>query len=311
VYYSDTAISLADVDCYNDEYYTSSGLEYNDLVFVYNGEIASLGDVFYWESDGEYHYEPEDDEDDEDDEGYTRSYHNGSFKSIDFEGSKTKYTIGFEIEKEDQDVRESICIGDFESDHPLWRKEDDGSLDSDSGFELISPIFQFDIKKIFQHIESSEILKTHIDAKFSHNCGGHINLGHKEKSGAEMFELIAGYTPLLYSLYYGRVDKNYSKGKSNEDLKNENEKYQAIKIHSNRIEFRIFSAVPNIKTLKWRCELINLMLKYPTNDIKKAFYYIETRFNSILNKQYATKERMEQLKNRIKENSMKFENIKL
>ena len=106
-------------------------------------------------------------------------------------------------------------------------------------------------------------------------------------------------------------DKNYSKGKSNKDLKEDNEKYQAIKIHSNRIEFRIFSAVPNISTLKWRCDLINLMLKYPTNDVKKAFYYIETRFNSLLSKQYKTKERMQGLKERIKGNSMKFEKVDL
>jgi hypothetical protein len=112
-------------------------------------------------------------------------------------------------------------------------------------------------------------------------------------------------------LYFGRVDKNYSKGKSNKDLKEDNEKYQAIKIHSNRIEFRIFSAVPNISTLKWRCDLINLMLKYPTNDVKKAFYYIETRFNSLLSKQYKTKERMQGLKERIKGNSMKFEKVDL
>jgi hypothetical protein len=154
-------------------------------------------------------------------------------------------------------------------------------------------------------------LVQHINSGISNNCGGHINLGHIEKNGSEVFELVCGYMPLLYALYYGRVDKTYSKGKSNSDLKNDNEKYQAIKIHSNRIEFRIFSAVPNIETLRWRTELINLILKYPTNDIKKAYYYIETRFNSILEKQYKTPEKMALLKDRLKSFSLRFENIKL
>jgi hypothetical protein len=310
LYYSDRAINnSSNFYSYNGEYYTSSGLQYNDLVIDCDGDVCSVEDVYYWESDDEYHHESEDE--DEDEEEFLRGYHDGSFKSLDFEECKSKYTIGFEIEKEDKEVKTSIYINDFESELPKWRKEHDGSLNDDSGFELISPIFQFDIKKIFQHIEESETLKEHINAKTSFNCGGHINLGHKQRNGAEVFELISGYTPLLYSLYFGRVDKNYSKGKSNKDLKEDNEKYQAIKIHSNRIEFRIFSAVPNINTLKWRCELINLMLKYPTNDAKKAFYYVETRFNSLLSKQYKTKERMQKLKQRIKENSMKFEKVDL
>lgn len=309
LYYSDRAINNSgNIYHYNGDYYTSNGLQYNELVINCDGDVCSLDDVYYWESDGEYHHEPEDDEDDE---YYVRPYHNGDFKTVIFEECKSKYTIGFEIEKEDEEVKTSINIDDFESELPKWRKERDGSLNDYSGFELISPIMPFDIKKIFEHIESSETLKEHINAKISFNCGGHINLGHKEKNGSEVFELIAGYTPLLYSLYFGRVDKNYSKGKSNKDLKEDNEKYQAIKIHSNRIEFRIFSAVPNVNTLKWRCELINLMLKYPTNDVKKAFYYIETRFNSLLSKQYKTKERMQGLKERIKENSMKFEKVDL
>jgi hypothetical protein len=306
LYYSDRAIlNNSDIHRYQGDYYTSQGLEYCNLVFDCDGDIYHIDDLFYWESDGEYHHQEEQEE-------YLRSYHNDqNFKKIKFEKSKSKYTIGFEIEKEDIDVLQSINIQDFEKILPDWRKESDGSLCRETGFELISPIFQLDIPLIFEKIKDSKTLVQHINSGISNNCGGHINLGHIEKNGSEVFELVCGYMPLLYALYYGRVDKTYSKGKSNQDLKNENEKYQAIKIHSNRIEFRIFSAVPNIETLRWRCELINLILKYPTNDIKKAYYYIETRFNTILEKQYKTPEKMALLKDRLKSFSLRFENIKL
>jgi hypothetical protein len=311
VYYSDRAINNGRevIYTYQGEYYTERGLTDNNLVVDFNGEIGSLDDLYYWESDNEYHDEPE--EDPEEEVEFLRSYHNDqNFKTVDFPKSKSKYTIGFEIEKEDQNILESISINDFEEILPLWRKERDGSLNND-GYELISPVYQFDIPSIFEDIKESKTLIDHINAGISTRCGGHINLGHKEKSGSEVFELVCGYMPLLYALYYGRVDKTYSKGKSNNDLKVENEKYQAIKIHSNRIEFRIFSGVPNIDTLKWRCELINLMLKYPTNDIKKAFYFVETRFSTILEKQYKTPEKMSVLKDRLKSFSLRFENIKL
>lgn len=310
IYYSDKAIMATpeNIYRYDGDYYTERGLSNDNLVVDCNGEVGSLDDLYLWESDNEYHDEPEPEDEGEE---FLRSYHNDqNFKTVDFPKSKSKYTVGFEIEKEDESILKSISINEFEEQFPLWRKERDGSLNGD-GYELISPVYQFDINSIFDNIKDSKTLMQHINAGISTRCGGHINLGHKEKSGAEVFELVCGYMPLLYALYHGRVDKTYSKGKSNSDLKNDNEKYQAIKIHSNRIEFRIFSGVPNIDTLKWRCELINLMLKYPTSDIKKGFYYVETRFTSILEKQYKTPEKMSVLKDRLRAFSLRFENIKL
>ena len=121
---------------------------------------------------------------------------------------------------------------------------------------------------------------------------------------------MCGYTPLLYSLYYGRVDKNYSKGKSNKDLKNDNEKYQSIKIHNNRIEFRIFSAVPNVETLLWRTKLIEKMLQHPTADVRTAYWHIKTKFKTLLAEVYDS-QKFEILNNRIVENTIKFEGVDL
>ena len=291
---------------FNDEYYTSDALEDHDLVIMDGGDVEHRDDVYYWESDGDYHYEPEEET------SYTREYHSGGYRSLEFKDKNTKYRIGFEIEKEDQVVKESVYIGGFEDlTGDLWRKERDGSLDDDSGYELISPAFDFSVEDIFNHINSNPTLVSHINAEYSTSCGGHINLSKKGHSGREMFDEVKGYTPLLYALYYGRIDKNYSKGKSNKDLLDENEKYQAIKIHDNRIEFRIISAVPSVDVLRWRCELIETMLKHPCSDVRDAYYYFDTKFSKIIKRVYNTDDKYKALKNRLRKYTLEFEKITL
>jgi hypothetical protein len=287
---------------YDGDYYDDSALDYHNLVWVEDtGEMASRDDVYYHEDDGYYSYP---------DEEYCRGYHNGSFSELNFD-CKSKFRIGFEIEKEDQEVRNSIGIDDFEYETDnKWRKEKDGSLDNDSGFELISPTFEFDIDKIFEHIEGNEVLVNHINSEKSCSCGGHIHLSENGLNGEELFEKIKGYTPLFYALYYGRVNKSYCKGKNNRDLVKENEKYQAIKIHGNRVEFRIISAVPNVNTLKWRSKLLMMIVQNPTNDIMKAYYNVDTKFTKLLKQTYSD-EKLLEVKERFIKYTREFENLEI
>ena len=294
----------SDYSYFNGEYYDDDSLDRHGLVWVQ--DLCRLGyqdDCYYHDDDGYYSY-PDDSED------YVRGYHNGSYREHSFSG-KSKYAIGFEIEKEDQGILESLNIDDFECEtEGLWRKEKDGSLCDCSGYELISPTFEFDIDKIFEHIESNNVLLDHINAKYSTSCGGHIHLSESDVNGEQLFDKIKGYTPLLYALYHGRVDKNYCKGKNNEDLKNENEKYQAIKIHHNRVEFRIISAVPNVTTLKWRCKLLMMILQHPTDDVIKAYYNVDTKFTKLLSQVYSP-ERLVELKERFIKFTKQFENLNI
>lgn len=290
---------------FRGEYYDYDALSYNDLVWVEDvGEVWRQDEAYYHEGDNEWRsYEDES-------ETYVRGYHNGSYQSVNFD-NKSKYRIGYEIEKEDRDVLQSISIGDFEDETgDVWRKEKDGSLNDESGYELISPTFELNIDKIFEHIESNEILVEHINADISSRCGGHIHLSERGLSGNQLFEKIKGYTPLFYALYYGRVDKNYCKGKNNNDLQDSNEKYQAIKIHSDRVEFRIISAVPNVKTLKWRTKLLMMILQHPTSDIIRAYYNVDTKFTKLLKQTY-NDEKLALLKDRFIENTRKFEGIEI
>ena len=304
-WWSQRAMDRHGVSSYNGEYYSDDGLEWHEIVWCEDVcEYMCMDEAYYDEDRGCWVSE-------EPSSGYVRDYHNnrGYYKTKSW-SNKPRYYIGYEIEKEDEDVRNSIEIDDFdEQTDNLWRKESDGSLNSCSGYELVSPTFELNIKKIFEHIRGNDVLVKHINADKSYSCGGHINLSEEGLSGEQMFEKVKGYTPLLYALYYGRVDKNYCKGKSNKDLKEDNEKYQAIKIHSNRIEFRIISAVPNVDTLEWRTKLIKKMLDYPTNDIKTAFFYVETKFKSLLKQTYTTDEKLNELTERFVKYSLQFENI--
>ena len=92
---------------FDGDYYTREALDYHDLVVDCDGEVARSEDVYYWESDGEYHHKPEDSEE------YVNEYHSDStIYEINF-SINPQFFIGFEIEKEDQDVKESILIEDF------------------------------------------------------------------------------------------------------------------------------------------------------------------------------------------------------
>ena len=295
---------------FDDQYYDESGVDSESIVWVQDlGVYGYSDDNYYHEGSGDYYSFPDDDDDD-DEEEYVRGYHNGSYQSIDFD-NKSKYKIGYEIEKEDIVVRNSILISDFEEQtNDKWRKERDGSLCDEAGYELISPTFELDIKKIFEHIEGNEQLVAHINAGISYSCGGHIHLSETGLNGNELFDKIKGYTPLFYALYYGRVNKSYAKGKSNRDLENENEKYQAIKIHHDRVEFRIISAVPNIKTLKWRTKLLMMILQNPTNDVIKAYYNVDTKFTKLLKQTYSD-EKLIELKERFVKFTRQFEGIEV
>lgn len=303
-FYCQDAIDNLDLLVYGCEYYDNDALSRNDLVVMPNGDIENLDNVYYWESDGEYHYETED-------EGYTRDYHsNTNVRFVEFT-TDAKFFIGYEIEKEDQGVKESMNISEFEDNCPKWRKERDGSLDDESGYELISPAFELCPDKIEEAIRENKTLLKHINASIdTDTCGGHINVSEKGLSGEELFAKIEGYTPLFHALYYKRINKNYSKGKSNKDLKEQNEKYQSVRIHRNHLEYRIISAVPNIDTLMWRTRLFELILNNPTPCPKIAFFNAQTILKEHLSIMYQNG-RFDRLSERIIEFTNTYEGIKL
>jgi hypothetical protein len=184
------------------------------------------------------------------------SYH--SFDRVDKTGKNTIYTVGFEVEKEDRDVRESYDAHRVYS-KTRWAKERDGSLNPSSGYELVSPtydLFTDDLDKALLDDAISDMVNASYTTE---RCGGHIHLGVKGMTGKTLFYRISPWLPLIYSLYVGRINKSMVKLKKNEDIIGASEKYQSVRIFDDHIEFRIISAVPNVDTLLWRRDLLRLI----------------------------------------------------
>ena len=298
---------------YEDRRYESSRAVYNsdiDLCVTEDtGEVMNTN-YAYWSEEDECYYEYEENMPNRS-STYVDEYHHGGYEKFNFSSDPQRF-IGFEIEKEDWEVKSSINISEFKRRTGfVWRKERDGSLDDESGFEVISPKFELDVDKIFEHIRGNEVLVDHINASKSYSCGGHIHLSVKGMTGKELFNHIKGYVPLFYSLYHRRSETNYCKAKPSSKLLSDNEKYQAVQILDNRIEFRIISAVKDVDNLEWRAKLMEIILDNPTSCFRKAYENIlrSKTFGGHLKKAYPEKEKYEAFKKRIKEMTEKFENV--
>jgi hypothetical protein len=222
-----------------------------------NSDVAAYNDIYYYDSVGEYRHvdDAPDDDDDDDDDDYVNSYHSGSRA---WRVSKTTpWTMGFEVEKEDKDVRRSCYSDDLPNN---WVKERDGSLSDSSGFELVSPVYNLFDKLHEDDIAASDLLRRHINAQHSSACGGHIHIGSKLYTTEQLFEGISGFLPVLYSLYEKRLEVNYCKAKKKHEYLNR-DKYSAVYVRDTTLEFRIFPAVKSVDNLYWRVELLRIMVR--------------------------------------------------
>lgn len=239
-----------DVYYYNGDWYDEEALEQMDLRVDEDGEVVDYSDTDdYLESD----------------------YRDHIFHTFT---DNPRFYIGLEVEKEDKDVLKSQYIEDFleDTDH-LFKKVSDGSLDSNSGYELNTPAMELLPNEIDSFLSSYPTVVTHIDGDYSlGNCGGHINLSEVGLTGDQFFDKIKGYAPLFYALNPTRIDAYWSRAFSTKSLKQDKRKTQSIAIWGDRIELRIFAAVENYNQLMWRVKLCSLICEYPTDCFNTAFF---------------------------------------
>lgn len=216
--------------------------------WYYNGYIAGAHGFVYNDRTGDWGTQVT-----------TARYHSLS-RVFRFSHETPKFSIGFEIEKEDKEaslIEATALYKDTE-----WIKEADRSLDLVIGYELVSPAFDMFSNQMETEINMSEDLQQLINAKSSSNCGGHINIASSEYSTKELFEGLSAFMPLLYSMYESRIDKHYSMAKEKHQyMSSDADKYAAVFIKRNVLEIRIFSAVKSIENLLWRQDLMRIMCK--------------------------------------------------
>lgn len=252
----------------DDAYYCDGDGEYyadsSDLIYVDNGScsgyyfsddvvhaedacdfyhVDDIGSYVFEHSDGCYYTEEERTE-------RCHSYHSGYRPMLTTDD--TKFTIGFEVEKEDEEVLDNWDLDNV--DDTKWSREEDGSLDSNSGFELVSPTYDLMTDDLDTDV-ATDILSAHINAKFSDNCGGHINFGIKGLDGQEVYDKVKGFVPVLLSLYQARLSSRWCPAKKSYN----DSKYSAVVIKGSYIEFRAPSAVISVTNLLWRRDLLRIM----------------------------------------------------
>ena len=216
-----------------------------DGEYYRNGDVANSHGWEYDDDEGEYVKASE---------KCNADYHRLDRKNK--YNAESKYTIGFEIEKEDDDAIE-IKYAALHKDTG-WCKEDDGSLE-DGGYELVSPAFDLFDSGLDEDIKDRRLIKL-INGNQSSRCGGHINVGSTLFNTTELFEHLSGYFPLFYSMYEHRIETYYSKAKKKHEYFSR-DKMSSIYIKPNVLEFRIPSAVKNVQNLLWRRDLMRILCK--------------------------------------------------
>jgi hypothetical protein len=248
---------------YQDYFITSwSTVEIDDEYYRCEDSLRNQ-DYIYSERQNEWVYQDNwesghhdwDDDDDDDDEPNNAEYHR--LTRLTRFDSSAKFTVGFEIEKEDSDM---VDVDYGELYHNTgWIKEKDGSLNSCTGYELVTPAFNLFDDQLEIEIGKSQKLRDLINAEHSSDCGGHINIGSTIYNTEQLFEGISGFFPLFYAMYEHRITKTYSKAKKKHEYYNR-DKYSSIYIKPNVVEIRIPSAVRNINNLLWRRDLIRIIV---------------------------------------------------
>jgi hypothetical protein len=176
-----------------------------------------------------------------------KKYHNDS----------DEWLVGVEVEKVDWRMRDEGSAWEILSTTG-WSKEVDGSLGSE-GYELVSPILPlFDNNRL----ESAMVdVKKYINAQSNSDCGGHINISRKNVESSDLLESFKQFAPIIYSLYPKRLTNRFCKAKQWSKYFTYPEKYSAFHIKQNGVvEIRLFSRVTNIDALRWRLELLRLLI---------------------------------------------------
>jgi hypothetical protein len=252
---------------------------YADDVQEYYHE-SDVGNCIFWH-DGPEVYSTE-----EPSESGCHDYHSGPRNTYTTAG--TLFTIGFEVEKEDGDVLNRYEL--YEVDATGWSRERDGSLNDDTGYELVSPTYDLLSDRLDTDIAGSELLKDHINADSTTSCGGHINFGKVGTSGSDLFKQYASFMPLFLALYRKRATSRWSRAYAKADkYLARDERYVSFNIKGEYIEFRIVSRVHDVATLLWRRDLFRIMVKYPNataTDVQRMMLNRNSELHKHLRKQY-------------------------
>ena len=246
---------------YNGEYIDEDYIDRCNLVWTNDGELRDSDDVYYWESDGEYHITPEEEEEET---GLIESY---SYKprpnyfltnNESFNDSPLFMGIELEIENEKQITSNGELSNILESSHLYFKT--DGSLDN--GFEIVSHPLSFswiqeNKDKFTKMLES--IKNNGFRSYDSTTCGMHIHLSKKNFGAWHLYRFLKFFQEnkeFIVSISQRKID-SLKRWANLEDETNDSLIYKAKKkegysryvavnlCNSQTIELRIFRGTLN------------------------------------------------------------------
>lgn len=266
---------------HNGEYITESYMEYHDLVWDVNGRIAHTDDLWYWESDGEYHYNPESDEEDEDNGTIINGYSykpSPKYYRLNNDNDKTPF-FGIELEverKNSNDIKHSEMAEMIENDH--WYFKSDGSLTD--GFEIVTHPMTFNyIKQSSQTFEDS--LRLLIDNNYNsynaNTCGMHVHITKKCFTTWHLYRFLKFFVEnkeFIVAISQRKMEKLKKWANIEDDNESEliykakkkngnNERYVAVNLRNNAtIEIRIFRGTLNFNSFMKNIEFCHAVFMY-------------------------------------------------
>jgi hypothetical protein len=223
----------------------------------------------------------------------------------------SKYLVGFEVEKEDLQVKCKLTHSDFEYSLPGFRKERDGSLDDRTGFEFITPPMELSPRRIEDFFNSRPVALDHINANFTTKCGGHIHISCPGKTGRELFESMSGYIHLIHALFPKRAESNsYCGARPAAELARGCGKYSSFNVMSDRVEIRVFGAVRGLENLVWRAGLLKKITENPCFNSGDFYLNQLPKLMCHLKKVYTDSAALEKLIIRVERFINKYEGLK-
>jgi len=278
--------SRNDIYSCGDDYYTMAYIEYSDeLVFDCDGDLNFRDDLYYWESDGEYHHEAEDEDEDERSEGPNISLiRNYSYKpttefiSMPYDAKEVPF-FGLELEVERMDKSET-SRGDMAKkiENKAWYFKNDGSLNN--GFEIVTHPLTFSyIKHSAKDFESAlnELSCNAYNSYNANTCGMHIHISKKAFGTWQLYKFMkffAENVPFIVAISQRKMDKlvQWANIEDNDDntlmykakkKEGNSARYVAINLQNySTIEVRIFRGTLNFNSFMKNIEFIHALYMF-------------------------------------------------
>lgn len=276
--HQNNANSLHGIYRYNGEYVNDSYMEDFNLVVTACGSVAHCDDVYYHESDGEYHFECEEEDSIINSYSY-RPY--PSFKYLQNESLTLTPFYGIELEVENKTNKNSNndmaeCI----EDSHLYFKSD-GSLQN--GFEIVTHPLSFNwIHENKDKFEGmlNDLKLWGFNSYDSNTCGMHIHISKKSFGTWQLYRFIKffnEYKEFIVSISQRKVEQLKKWASIEDESESEliykakkkcgnSSRYCAINLqNSATIEIRIFRGTLNFASFMKNIEFIDSLFNYTKN----------------------------------------------